>query len=140
MSNEAVKRLTAEVKEMREEATRAKEPELFTLANGLLRELQQQQLQLKVIDSSTMPPLKALLTLLGPDAKKDMPTQPKKADWVERVKLLLGGEGAPKFNAIMQKLASKELAAQAPVAVAIATPVIADAQTAAPPAAASPTQ
>merc|ERR1739848_155571 len=38
VSNEAVRLLTAEAKEVREEATRAKEPELFALANELLGE------------------------------------------------------------------------------------------------------
>ena len=106
VSNEAIKRLTAEAKETRDESARSKEIEYFHLASGLLSELQRQHLNVSVIELATVSVLKALVTLL-PDGKKDMPAQPKKSEWVERAKALLGGEGAPKLASVLQQLASK---------------------------------
>jgi len=64
--------------------------------------------------------LKALLAFV-PGAMKGLPEQPKKADFLVKVKGLLGGGGVPKFSEIRQHLNNRkpiQPVAEAPAAAA----------------------
>mmetsp|Transcript_11717 Transcript_11717/g.25480 ORF Transcript_11717/g.25480 Transcript_11717/m.25480 type:complete len:89 (-) Transcript_11717:8-274(-) len=61
----------------------------------------------KVINGSNFPVLKALLAFM-PDAKGWLPKQPQKADFIAKVKELLGGAGAPTFSEVRQLLNNKK--------------------------------
>jgi len=98
---------SAEAATVREEVAKSKEPELLSMANELLVKLHEKQMDLSLLDSSTLPPLKALVAMV-PDGRKGLSANPKKVELVARVKELLGGAGAPKFEHVRKQLAEKQ--------------------------------